>query len=389
MKRYLLPIFLFLSACASIPKGMDDFTKESYIRNGEFEKVLQDMEIKLHYVSDNDLLLAKLNYASALHYAGRYQKSNQVFTECQQMIDWGNDLSTAEEIVGAVLSPSVRRFQLDEYEILTISFMKMLNSLMMGNMDQARSESWRLDKLGRFLAQHKKENLLEQASFHYYFTGLLWDSLKHTDYQALENSYVNYKRAYNNNSDIPYLPFNLTRVATLTGRTEDEKKWISNPKLQEKYVRFIKSKSYKDTGELVIIFESGFGPDKASDPATNDLFLKTIPRVKKALKLKVQINGENYGETVPMLDIDKLAEENLQRRKNGVLAHIGNAVGVVNIHDTRSWNLIPQQIQIARVSLNKGTYPLQLEVIGENWHFIKKKVIIKPGERTFLRIYEP
>lgn len=386
--RFVL-LFLLLTGCASIPKGLNDFDRDSYLKNGEYDRVLKDMEMKEKFVSDKDLLLHKLNYAQALHYAGQYKKSNQVFTECQAMIDWGNDLPEAEKILGGIFTNGTRRFQLDEYEILTISFIKMLNALLLGQLDNAQAESRRLEKVGLFLKEHKRENLLEESDFHYYFSGLIWETFKRTDYKHLDMAYVNYKRAFNNHSSIKYLPFDLARVAVLSGRRSEVLNWISHPTLQQAYPKFVESEEFKTSGELVIIFMNGFGPRKAPDAESNNMFLTSVPRVRRVEGFKLSVDGDEIGEGTPVLNIDKLAEKNLKARKNGVLGHLGNATGLYNNHDTRSWDLIPKEVQLARVILQEGSHHIQMEVLGADWQFIKKSVVIKKGQKTFLHIYLP
>ncbi len=385
--RYLL-LTLFLVGCAYVPKGMNDFERSSSLRIGLYAEVIADMQLKSKFVKDKDYLLHQLNYAMVLHYAGKYQESNKVFGECQQYVDYGADDSVVSKALGVAINAGHDKYPIDEYEILSISFFKMLNALNMGNSELAQAESRRLERVGNLLAETRKSKLLEETAFHTYFSGIIWEGQKNSDWQALDTSYVNYKKSYTSkNRKIPYLPFDLIRLSTQLNRPNDLEYWKKQfPFVPQSYIDFVNRQSKATAGELIIVFTFSLGPMKGEDP-NRPSTTKLIPRSSTVNNLEISIDDKEMGVTYPVVNFDDLAEANYKNRWNGVLGTVGSLVGVES-HDYRTWEYLPKEIQIARVMLPVGEHEVILTVSGGT-NVIHKTVKIKAGSKTLLHINEP
>ncbi|MBX2986786.1 MAG: hypothetical protein KF802_02715 [Bdellovibrionaceae bacterium] len=382
--RYLL-LTLFLVGCASVPKGMNDYQRDMAIKSGSYDEVLEDMVAKKPFVKEKDYLLHQLNYAMVLYYDGKYKESNAVFSECQQYIDYGSDSTSVQQATGVVIDPSAKKYPIDEYEILSISLFKMLNALNSGNIQNAQAESRRLERVGNLLSDTRKYNLLEETAFHTYFSGIIWESQKSGDWSALDTSYVNYKKAYNfKNRKIPYLPFDLTRLAVQLNRPNDVDYWQKQfPYVPKEYPEHIKRKV--PSGELIIIFTYGLGPRKTDDP-TGPFATKLSTRFSTVNNIKITVDDKDYGETFEVMSFDDLAEANYKNRYSGVVGTIGNAFGM-GFHDYRTWELLPKAIQIGRVTLSPGTHEVILEVSPTRIETYK--VTIENGKKSVIHINHP
>lgn len=385
--RYLL-LTLLLVGCASVPKGMNDFERSSALRTGRYDEVIADMKLKSKFVKEKDYLLHQLNYAMVLHYAGEYQESNKVFGECQQYVDYGADNSAVSKALDIVISNGHDKYPIDEYEILSISFFKMLNALNMGNIELAQAESRRLERIGNLLADTRKSNLLEETAFHTYFSGIVWESQKNMDWTALDTSYINYKKSYNSkNRKIPYLPFDLVRLSTQLNRPNDLEFWKKKfPFVPQSYIDFSNRQNKLDAGELIIVFTYSLGPMKGENPNRPSTTM-LVPRSSSVNHLKITVDDKDKGETYPAVNFDDLAEANYKNRWNGVLGTVGSLVGV-DSHDYRTWEYLPKEIQIGRVVLPAGHHEVILEVSGgTNVH--RETVLIKAGKKTLIHVNEP
>jgi hypothetical protein len=367
---------------------MNDFERTSALRSGRYDEVIADMQVKSKFVKDKDYLLHQLNYAMVLHYAGRYQESNKVFSGCQQYVDYGSDDAKVSKALGIVINSGHDKYPIDEYEVLSISFFKMLNALNMGNIELAQAESRRLERVGNLLAETRKSNLLEETAFHTYFSGIIWEGQKTSDWTALDTSYVNYKKSYNSkNRKIPYLPFDLVRLATQLNRANDLEYWQKQFSfVPQSYIDFVNAQSKPTAGEVIIVFTYSLGPMKGENPNRPSTTM-LIPRSSTVNHLKITIDDKDKGETYPAVNFDDLAEANYKNRWNGVLGTVGSLVGVES-HDYRTWEYLPKEIQVARVMLPAGQHEVILEVSGGS-NVIRKLVQVKAGKKTIIHVHEP
>lgn len=408
LKTLILSVLL-LGACTTTPRrvdGLSEHTQRIYIQTRQYKDLLKafDKEFASGRVKEKDYLLMKLNYATVLHYDGQYQRSNQVFKECQTLVD-NYDSSLGEEALGFTLGENKKRFRLEDFEVLNISLMKSLNSLLAGDIEGATVEMRRMDRIGRMLAKASGQNLLEQTAYNTYLSGILWESQRKTEVQALDNAYIDYKRVQSVYPKHPYIRFDLWRTAFIGDFKQDLERWEKLYDIPEVYRSFVSQRSLeKKTGEVVIIFENGMAPMKDRHPEYSNIPVY-IPRPEKNEYAKITLDGDDLGRTVPLADLEKLMIKDLENRYAGKVGvekakEIAGAILTVGLGpagalfsqmasgfksppDTRAWDMLPANYQIARIPLPMGKYNLVVELPGSFERF-EHEVQIIPEKKTFI-----
>lgn len=389
MNKTLFLTLLYLLGCSSIPKPMPMETRDFHLKQREYSVLIKELEATKDYVSDKDYLLHQLNYAILLHYDGQYAKSNKVFEECQQIVQWEGNLTEVSEMLGVVVSPNIKKFKLDEYEILTISLFKMLNALNLGQIQNAQAESKRLDRLGNYFKDYYKSNLIEETAFHSYLSAIVWESQQTKNKSSLDMSYINYKKVFNSGAkNNPYITWDLWRTAYKLDRQTDLAYWEEQFRVPDKYKLFVKSEHKQTTlGEVIIIMSTGKGPFKTLDPNFNGTKIMFARGDLGPHTVEVKINDEDRGETFPVVDFYELAKANLTSRTSGVVGTMGSLFGI-DLHDRRHWDLVPNNIQMARIVIEEGTHKLDLKFVG-NYDPISTYITVKKGQKTLLNIHQP
>lgn len=406
---------LLLSSCVSSgPKvsGLNEHTQRNLIKMRQYPELIKAFEsdFKKGAVKDKDYLLLRLNYATVLHYNGDYKQSNAVLKECQQLVD-NYDTTASEEVLGFVANGKTKKFKLEDFEVLNISFLKSLNSLLDGNLDDAIIEMKRMDRIGRMLSKESGNNLLEQTQYTTYLSAILFEARRLSDDNALDSAYIDYKRVQKVYPRHPYIAYDLWRTAFLNGRSEDLKAWEKLYPIPLDYKQAISNKELVESqGELVIIFSNGLAPQKDSHPDYKNVPVY-IPQPSLNEYAHIKIDDEDYGHTVPLANLSSLMIKDLENRyatKVGVekAKEIVGAVLTVGLGpagmlfsslntafkgtpDTRAWDMLPANYQIARIPLRAGNYELEISLKGSGGVF-PQTVNITRGRKTliFLSVHE-
>jgi hypothetical protein len=162
-------------------------------------------------------------------------------------------------------------------------------------------------------------------------------------------------------------------------------------------------------GEVVIIFQNGISPIKKPDPAFPSL-PDFVPRYNPVREAEVSLNGSVVGRTVILHDIEATAISNLKERKlamaakriagrvtkavvadqirrrsgNEALAFLTEVALIVSDQaDTRSWSLLPRDLQIARISVDAGVHEIRVQPIGGG-SAESRTVQVDAGKKVFL-----
>lgn len=416
MKRFLaLTLSIFLSSCVSSPVkvgGLNEHTQRNLIKMRQYPELLKAFEtdFKTGKVKDKDYLLMRLNYATVLHYNGDYQKSNAVLRECQALVD-NYDTTLGEDVLGFATSGKTKKFKLEDFEVLNISFLKALNSLLDGHLDNAIAEMKRMDRIGRMLAKQSGANLLEQTQYNTYLSAILFEARKLSDDNALDSAYIDYKRVQKAYPRHPYIAYDLWRTAFLNGRKEDLKAWEKTYSIPEAYKQNVANRNLEKTqGELVIIFSNGMAPQKDTHADYKNVPVY-VPQPSKNEYAYIKLDQEDFGHTVPLANLSKLMIKDLENRyatKVGVekAKEIVGAVLTVGLGpagalissldktftgsaDLRAWDMLPADYQIARIPLTKGSYELEISLRGSGGVYTQT-VNITAQRKTliFLSVHE-
>jgi hypothetical protein len=226
---------------------------------------------------------------------------------------------------------------------------------------------------------------------------------------------VDYRKTYDIDPRLSYLRTDLIRGA-VAQRSESEKdRWERNFGAKKEEFQQARELLAKN-GSLIIIFQNGFAPEKVPSAAWYEIPVYQ-KRYNKHSQANVYLNGEKAGPTEIFYDIESAAIKNLEskyaamiaKRAAGVVVRevIGNQVAkstnsdllgaatkailyATGQADTRAWQTLPKNLQIARFYRPPGKYRVELKLIMENgqeeanFRPLGEVEIKKPGEISLL-----
>jgi len=402
-QRLTLVVGLFfilgLSGCASYQSKVHS-AREALTRH-EFPKAVEELKPLAEKESD-DQLVYLLDYGVALQLAGRLKESNDVFLKADRLAELV-DYQSISRIAGSLaLSEEMVQYKGDTFEKIFINAYLAMNYLEMGNLDDALVEARRInEKYLKYRADEKKS--FELNSFSKYLSALVWEASR-----SYDDAYIAYNEAYKIDPTIATIGEDLIRSAKLARRTDMYQSW------KKKFPEVKEDPSWydKNLGELVVIYQQGWGPRKM--PSQNEYrFPMLVPvssetqRARLAVNNKVEVSREVY-------DVQRAAIETLQedqgiliakrvaglatkavlsdqvRQKNELLGSLAwIALNVADRADVRQWSTLPQTIQTIRLRLPPGRYKFTLDglnaggaLTGESLD--NQEVEIKAGQKKFI-----
>lgn len=361
------PAMLFLIACASYQTKVSNFRTE--LKENRPEEAAKKIKEKAEKESD-DQVVYLLEYATALQLAGNYEESTKAFLKAEDQADI-KDYHSISRVTGALLtSQNMIQYKGENYEKVLINAMLAINYLMMGNLDDARVEARKLnDKLYKFRYEGKKN--YDQNPFAFYLSALIEEAQRDWD-----TAYIDFKKTYDLNPNIEYLKEDLIRAGLAARRDEDVQMW------RKKWPN-IKPASLKDMGEVVLIYQEGWGPQKRPNPSYPRIpKLYPINSHTQMAKLEVETGPSERSQEV--MNVTQVATKTLSddyasiiglnvagigtkavvadqiRQKNkllGELAWIG--MNIADQADLRQWISLPSSFQIVKIRLKPGTYRIR------------------------------
>jgi len=361
-----------LTGCATYHMKVSDF--RDHLRKNEAQKASDKIKDKAFEPGD-DQVVYLLEYATANQLAKNFDESNKAFLKAEQLTDI-NDYHSVSRISGSLLlNEAMIQYKGDDYEKVMINAMLAINFLMQGKAEEARVECRKLNqKLYKFRFEGKRH--YEQNPFAFYLSALIWE-----DDEDWDSAYIDFKKTYEVNPHINYLKEDLIRAAANAQRPEELERW-------KKEFPQVKPSRLKDVGELVLVFQQGWGPLKRPNPE----FVR-VPKLYPSFaettgaRLEVENGPSELAQTV--LDVTDVAIKTLDeqyaplvamrvagiatkavvsdqiRQKNeflGQLAWIG--MNIIDQADLRQWSSLPASIQVAKLRLAPGSH--RVRIVGLN-----------------------
>ncbi len=389
-----------LSGCATYQGKVAE--SKNLIQQRHFEEAILKLDV-LAETSSKDQLLYVLDRAMALHLAGKYKESAREFLRAEELAEIKDYTSISGVLEATLGGEEGIQYKGESYERMLIPFYLGLNYIMLGDLENAMVSVRKINALvERYRVEAKKE--YEQNYLAEYLSALLREEIK--DY---DNALITLERAYKLNPDGPYIQQDLLRLS----RRAQRKDKLENYSKQFGGLKEDKSFSAKSSGELFIIFQQGWGPQKTFSPQSYR-FPTLRPVRSETQRARLTINDEAKGETQVAYDLESMAIKTfnsdwgplIARRIAADLAKqaAANAIGkdnkalgdvayivmsIADRADLRHWSTLPQSFQILRVPLEAGDYNLALEGLSSggyvNTENLKlEHVKIEPGRRKFL-----
>jgi hypothetical protein len=211
-------------------------------------------------------------------------------------------------------------------------------------------------------------------------------------------------------SSNPFIRSDLIRAAKNARRDEAYKKW------KAEFSEIAEDPSWYDRGhgELVIIFQQGWGPEKQMAPGQYRFpKLYRVPSVTQTLKVivssdegsKEQITqgiydvaqaaittlNDDYGALVARRTgalVSKAVMADQIRQKNQLLGSLAwIAMNVSDQADLRQWSSLPSLIQLAKFRMKPGIYKLKLNGLDNSGNptadQTEVEIKIIAGRKTF------
>ena len=400
--KFLLSVLLLNSlicGCATYQSKLKDY--KAHLRARQFELAAEDVKERAFKEGDDQVVFL-FEYGVARQLAGQFEESNKAFLLAEELTDI-KDYHSLSRITGSfLLNEGMVQYKGEDYEKVLINAMLAINFLMLNQPESAMVEVRKLnDKLHRYRFEAKRD--YEQNPFAFYLSALIREDQKDWD-----GAYIDYEKAYQLNPQLEFLKQDLIRSAHRARRMEAKKKWLETFKVEE-------DNSWRDRsqGEVVLIFQQGWGPIKRPHPSWARI-PKLYPRPSQTVAVELSIASKASDRSLVVSSVQDVAIKTLEdqyasliakrvagvaakavvadqiRQKNqllGDLAWIG--MNLADQADLRQWSSLPQTFQIARLRVPAGTYEVFIKGLnqldratGEEKLFTDIKV--EKGKKTFL-----
>lgn len=347
-----------------------------------------------------------------------FSGSNQSLEAAKQAIEKLYGTSVSENLAAITINDTSRGYEGDRYEQLLLHAYMAMNYIQLGQLDDARVEMLQANVKMMEWGDEPQED-----AFLRYLEGIIYENLGEFD-----NALISYRKAtmaYKGTAD----NFNAHHFIPLTLQ-KDLLRLLARQNLLTEYESyknefdrpdFAPVKASEQLGELVVILNNGLAPIRST--AVVPIFSSQVqqnlhiafpvyrePR-KRLYAARVQVDNRQY-PLEKVEDVDGLARRALAAAIPKIMLRAtaravvkyntqhsaqerdplaGFLMTVTNLitesADTRSWTTLPQEIQLQRISLPVGVYPVEIQLLnadGLSIDIIHEIVTIKPGRSSFV-----
>ncbi len=399
--------FLFLAlatalggfGCASYQTKVEDARKALSQENPS--KAASLLEPLAHKKSD-DQLVYLLDYGTALQEAHRYKDSAEAYQAAAKIADIQDYHSISKITASLLLSEEMVQYKGDDYEKVLIHAMNAVNYLELGELDDALVETRDLNTMLYKFKYEAKKNY-DQNPFAFYLSALIWEA--NHDY---DDAYIAYKSAYEVAPNYAPLRQDLVRAASNAQRPEEEAKWRS----QFPEVKIDPAWRDKTMGEIVLVYEQGWGPRKVARPESprfpmlvpyssntqsanliaGDMQIQTS-RIFSVSDVAIKVMNDDVARLVAMrlggMVAKTVVADQIGQKNKALGAVAWLAMNLVDRADVRQWSTLPQTFQIARLPLKAGKYKVNVQGLGygngsSGENMPEREVIVRAGKKTFV-----
>lgn len=366
-------ITTILGGCATYQGKVQESIE--LIQKGDFEKSnlkLQELASK----EDGDQLVYLLDYGVSLQLSKKFKESNKIFLQADHLSEI-LDYQSVSRVAGSLaLNEEVVQYKGDTFEKIFINAMLALNYLELNELDEALVEARRLNEKYLRIRSEDKEKNYQQNVFGKYLSAMIWEADGKYD-----DAYIAYTETEKIDPTISSLPADLIRISKKAQRLDSYKNY------KKKYPEVKEDPNWYDSnyGELVVIYQQGWGPKKEFNPE-NYRYPILVPVPAQTQKVKLLIDGSVVDTSKPVYNVENAAIQTLRddyayligkrlgafatkkvladqvRQKNETLGLITDIVLQVSDRaDLREWSTLPKTIQVIRTPLQAGKYKIKLE----------------------------
>lgn len=391
---------------------MGDTKIDSMFRDGDYEGATARLKegFEKETLEGKDGLLYLLDLGLALHTAGKHEESAKYFRLADQAVEIKDYTSLSTEAATLLASDTIKQYKGEDFENVLISAYLALDYALIGKREDAIVEAKRVNRKLYMMSTEGKRHY-KQNAFARYLSATLYEADRNWN-----DAYVDYKFAAELLPNSPTIGRDLWAMAWKMKNHDELVKYEKKYNLSDEDKAAAKKRVSSDRpAEIVVVFQNGISPKKIPEPNFPSV-PKFVPRSNPVREGEVFISGAAGKEvarakTEAMMDIEAVAIQNLSEKWGGLLAKkiggtvakhmIGNVIDsktgnsglgsliafamyAADQADTRSWNLLPKDLQIARISVPAGTYGVSLQPVGVPRPLPEKTISVKSGEKIFV-----
>ncbi len=254
-------LFLFFTiSCATYYEKTQEF--QEFVNKGEIEKANHWLHEQKKMENGKNRLLYLFGNGWTNWMLSNYDVSNESLNAADLMIE-DQQKNLALEGLALVTNPSVKPYKPEDFEIVFVNYFKALNYIGLGKYDDALVECRRMNiRLYELNDKYKdRKNRYSDDAFAHVLIGLIYDATNDPNnaFIAYRNAFDAYNKIYLENFNTPapdQLKLDLMRTAKEMGFNKELREYEELFKMQYKELN-------SDGGDLVFIWQNGFGPVKA------------------------------------------------------------------------------------------------------------------------------
>lgn len=405
----LLLVVLLLQGCATSALKTAEMRQQFYA--GNYPAALAEAEHA--HQSKPDGVMENLNLGMLLRLSGDYAASNQALETAKRKIDELYATSVSEQTGAMLLNDEVISYQGERFEQVLLHLYMALNYLSLQQPDSARVELLQSQVKLNEWGEPK-----DDVAFMRYFSAILFEMLGEQGdatvaYRKAVDAYKNTQYKYR--LDVPLqLKKDLLRSLALMDMQDE----LAVYKKQFA-IKSVDTTPAGKRAEIIVILEKGMVPQReqivlqtwSSELSSMvRIAVPSYPRPPLHLSnTQLRIAEQQYTTQV-VADLDAMAraslEENLplitaraiaraaiKKKSERNVAENSSAMAQLalmafnmgsEIADTRGWNTLPQQIELARIPLPPGRYQLGFYSQASGSSTYQGEIELKAGEKVIV-----
>jgi uncharacterized protein len=422
---------VFLMSCGSSSEFF--VPVDNNISQGKYAEAIEIVRSNRKWYGDKASVLYNLDMGLLYHYAGEPDSSINYLLAAEKEIEDLYTKSISQQVMSFVVNDNILSYEGEDFEKVLINVFLALNYAEKGMTDDALVEARKVDlKLREYARQYDEKNKYQEDAFIRYVAGALYETGGEINdafisYKKSYEAYQTYSKEYGTSAP-SFLLDDLVRTATLMSFDDEAKQY-----------RELGGKSFEDDnrnlGSVIVVVYAGKGPIKVGVKPTITIpdSSGTLHTFQVALpEFKPRFTGSRFYDimtttkTDTLLEFSELAEnitaiarkslddrlaliylksggrallkflaaekmksemkkDDESKVKNflGSLA-IDLVIGATEQADLRMWRTLPAEIQLARLSLQPGSYKLKVAASDGNFTLREVVVAVRSGKTSFV-----
>jgi hypothetical protein len=342
---------------------------------------------------------------------GDFEGANSDLQSAKAILNDLQAISVTENLGAALVNETLRSYDSSASERVLLHLLLSINYLMLDDLDAARVEVLQADVVMKELASEDKP--IGQLASAHFIAGLVYELGG-----ELDDAMISYRKAENimalrNMPPPPALEKSLLSLSQRLGLDEEYKKY------REQFTFTVKPHA-PDAAEIIVIYWDGVVTSKRGNTLS-----VWAPTLGQAVSLALPYYPpSNYAENPLILtiagqlhrtetieDIEALSREDLDDESAAIYAmtltrmvskyeivksagkqndNLGLFINIITMlsesADTRSWNMLPSSIQLARFSLPAGEYslPFPHHARSQQAELAETKLAVSASEKIVL-----